>query len=291
VVVCHPHPLRGGDMQNNVVEALVTGFADAGFATLRFNFRGVGASTGTHDDGRGEIDDVQAAVTGLLARHAVETVVVAGYSFGAWVGLAAGARDARVHRLIGVAPPVASRDHGFLAGTGKPTLLIAGEADPIAPLDRLRTLDAGMAGSRALVVVGGADHFFVGREAEVAAAGIRFLSGAWSWPSLAFHRLDALELLVRRFLTLDIPVRAAVLQAEPHLELVDLFDVAGLRCRSARRIGLRLAVGDVSELDVAGPAGMPQRARLEARIVGRAADAVGAGCSVSWRCGGRTEGK
>lgn len=176
VIVCHPHPLRGGEMHNNVVATLVAGFSAAGHATLRFNFRGVGASSGTHDEGRGEIDDVRAAVSCLLAHRAVETVAVAGYSFGAWVGLAAGAADPHVNRLIGVAPPVASRDHGFLAAAAKPTLLIAGDADDIAPIDVLRAIEARMRAPRSLVIVEGADHFFWGREQEVAGAAAQFLA-------------------------------------------------------------------------------------------------------------------
>jgi uncharacterized protein len=78
VVVCHPHPLRGGDMHNTIVAALVDGFQQAGIATLRFNFRGVGASTGTHDDGNAEQEDVKDAVSYLLERQSVATLVVAG---------------------------------------------------------------------------------------------------------------------------------------------------------------------------------------------------------------------
>ncbi|MGE3919076.1 MAG: alpha/beta hydrolase, partial [Hyphomicrobiaceae bacterium] len=98
-VVCHPHPLRGGEMRNNVVTALVEWLGRAGIATLRFNFRGVGRSGGVHDDGTGEVDDVRGALDCLLARGPFETVVVAGYSFGSIVGLMAGAEDARVDKL------------------------------------------------------------------------------------------------------------------------------------------------------------------------------------------------
>ena len=178
VVICHPHPLRGGEMSNAIVEALVGAFGDAGHATLRFNFRGVGASTGVHDEGRGEIDDVQSAVTCLLARSAVPIVAVAGYSFGAWVGLAAGVADPRVHRLIGIAPPVASRDHGFLAGAAKPTLLIAGDCDDYAPVAKLSALAAGLGDQPSLVIVAGADHFFGSAAHEVSRAAAEFVAGA-----------------------------------------------------------------------------------------------------------------
>ena len=88
-IVCHPHPLYGGEMRNAVVTALVDAFQEAGIATLRFNFRGVGDSGGQHDEGRAELEDVKAAITCLLKRRAFRTVVVAGYSFGSMVGLRA----------------------------------------------------------------------------------------------------------------------------------------------------------------------------------------------------------
>jgi alpha/beta superfamily hydrolase len=93
-------------MRNNVVTALTEAFQQAGMLTLRFNFRGVGRSQGQHGQGEAEVDDVRAAVTYMLSRQSVAIVAVAGYSFGAMVGLRAGASDSRVHRLVGVALPV-----------------------------------------------------------------------------------------------------------------------------------------------------------------------------------------
>ncbi len=174
-VICHPHPLYGGEMRNNVVEALVDGFRAAGFATLRFNFRGVGDSGGAHDQGNAEQDDVKSAVTYLLSRRAVKTVVVAGYSFGSFVGLKAGADDSRVHKLVGVALPVASRDASFLVSVTKPKLLITGDRDSHAPLDRIHNLAASMPEPKSLAVITGADHFFRGLEHEIASAAVRFL--------------------------------------------------------------------------------------------------------------------
>lgn len=176
VVVCHPHPLYGGDMHNNVVEALVDAFGRAGMATLRFNFRGVGGSGGTHDEGRGEQDDVEAAVGSLLGRVNPGVVAVAGYSFGSIVGLAAGARDQRVHKLVGVALPVARRDASFLAGVTKPKLLVSGDRDDISPVPKLQELHAASAEPKSLVLIEGADHFFRGLEHRVADAAARFLA-------------------------------------------------------------------------------------------------------------------
>ncbi len=176
VVVCHPHPLRGGDMRNNVVAALVQALQAAGHATLRFNFRGVGASTGAHDDGNAEQADVKAAVTHLLSRHPFPTVCVAGYSFGSLVGLKAGADDPRVARLIGVALPLATRDAAFLQAVTKPKLLISGDRDDYSPVDALHSLLAAAEPPKKLHIVPGADHFFGGREAEVGAAAAAFLA-------------------------------------------------------------------------------------------------------------------
>ncbi len=176
VVVCHPHPLYGGDMHNTVTAALTEAFIGAGLATLRFNFRGVGGSDGQHDNGRGEVEDVTAAVAELVSRVEFTQVAVAGYSFGAWVGLKAGAQDARVHKLIGVAPPVASRDFSFLAASTQPKLIIAGDRDDHAPLARLESLMQSLPEPKTLTVVSGADHFFRGLEPAASRAAVAFLT-------------------------------------------------------------------------------------------------------------------
>jgi len=174
-VVCHPHPLYGGEMHNNILSALVDAFQAAGIATLRFNFRGVGNSGGSHDEGNGEVDDVKAAVTYLLSRQAVPTVVVAGYSFGSMVGLRAGADDTRVHKLIGVALPIGMRDASFLLNAKKPKLLISGDHDDYSPVPGLNDLIATLPDPKSLVIVDGADHFFWGLEGKVAKAAVEFL--------------------------------------------------------------------------------------------------------------------
>lgn len=175
VVVCHPHPLYGGEMHNNVVTALTLSLHRSGHATLRFNFRGVGASEGRHDEGNGEMDDVKGAVSYLLSRASPQTVVVAGYSFGSIVGLRAGADDPRVHALIGVALPIARRDASFLEGTTKPKLLVTGDRDDVSPAQQLTALFGKLQEPKQLVVVRGADHFFGGLERDVADAAVRFL--------------------------------------------------------------------------------------------------------------------
>jgi alpha/beta superfamily hydrolase len=162
-------------MHNNVVTALTEALQQAGMLTLRFNFRGVGGSGGRHGEGRAELDDVRAAVTYLLSRQNVVTLAVAGYSFGAMVGLQAGASDARVHHLIGVALPVGRRDASFLLSAHKPTLLVSGDRDDISPLATLQALVASLPEPKQLVTIPGADHFFWGQEGQAAQAAVAFL--------------------------------------------------------------------------------------------------------------------
>lgn len=175
-VLCHPHPLYGGDMRNNVVSALAEALQQAGIGTLRFNFRGVGSSGGEHGGGEAEGEDVKAAVTYLLSRQTVSTVVVAGYSFGSMVGLRAGAADQRVHQLIGVALPLGFGDPSFLQTVAKPKLLISGDHDDYSPLPGLQSLFAKLPEPKTLVTVNGTDHFFWGKEGEVGKAAVEFLT-------------------------------------------------------------------------------------------------------------------
>jgi uncharacterized protein len=175
-VLCHPHPLYGGDMHNAIIAAMAEEFQAAGAATLRFNFRGVGDSGGRHDDGRGELDDVGSAVTCLLSRVPIPTVAVAGYSFGAMTGLRAGSEDPRVGKLIGVALPIASRDCAFLQTVGKPILLISGDRDDYCPISVLQPFVAKLGEPKSLIVIDGADHFFAGWETRVAKAATAFLT-------------------------------------------------------------------------------------------------------------------
>jgi uncharacterized protein len=165
VVLCHPHPLYGGDMDNPVVVRAAEVCGEARLATLRFNFRGVGESTGSHDEGRGEQDDLRAALdhlAGLLSPGAA--LAAAGYSFGAAVT----ARVAMRRPLAGVAliaPALAMpalADLGNLAAVKGHLLLVAGTADTYCPRDALERL--GRTVPHATVrTVDGADHFFFGK--------------------------------------------------------------------------------------------------------------------------------
>ncbi|NJD17739.1 MAG: alpha/beta fold hydrolase [Gemmatimonadetes bacterium] len=168
-VVCHPHPLHGGTMHTKAVYRAAQGFNDAGLVALRFNFRGVGISTGSHDDGHGEKDDLSAALDWLEARYPSLPLVVGGFSFGSMVGLSVGSDDPRVVALLGLGLPVkrAEYDYSFLARAEKPILVIQGENDEFgsgaAAAEALRPLGLHIT----LVRISGADHYFVDRLDEV----------------------------------------------------------------------------------------------------------------------------
>src|SRR5262245_405164 len=164
VAVCHPHPLYGGDMDHPVVLEIVPACAAEGLATLRFNFRGVGASTGSHGGGQAEQHDLAAALDHLADRLAgAAMVAAAGYSFGAMVAAAVAASRPDLAGLVLVAPPLAApgRRLDTLAHFTAPLLVVAGTRDDICPRDKLTTL--GMELPRASIhLIPGADHSFWG---------------------------------------------------------------------------------------------------------------------------------
>lgn len=168
-VVCHPHPQYGGSMHNNVVEAMLEALWKAGFATLRFNFRGVESSEGEFDGGAGEARDAQAAVRFLASQAGVasDRVMLAGYSFGAAVALRAGSQMREVTELLAVAPPVAMMGLSPGSGFAKPLALVAGDGDGYCPVAKLQALQKEIGASAHLAVVEGADHFFGGLEEEL----------------------------------------------------------------------------------------------------------------------------
>ncbi len=166
-LVLHPHPLHGGTMHNKVVFRAARGLNDAGLTTLRINFRGVGLSTGEHTGARGgEQEDARLALDYLAESYPGLPVFLAGFSFGARVGLEVGTHDARVNFLIGIGTPVsiAERDYdfSFLSECRKPLLLIHGERDEFGSVADLRAL-ASRLPSEAQVrieIIPGAGHFF-----------------------------------------------------------------------------------------------------------------------------------
>jgi alpha/beta superfamily hydrolase len=161
-LVLHPHPLGGGTMHNKVVFRAAAALNDAGLIALRFNFRGVGQSTGVHEDGRGEQDDVRAGLDYLSQQYPGQRITLCGFSFGARVGLEVGIHDPRVEYLIGIGTPLDKYDFSFLAECRKPLLLVHGERDEYGDVERLRKLAAELEKNTTvrLVVVPGAGHFF-----------------------------------------------------------------------------------------------------------------------------------
>ena len=162
-VVCHPHPLFGGTMHNKVVYQAAKSLDALGLPVLRFNFRGAGLSGGKHDRGVGEQGDVRAALDFLAKQFPGVPLLLAGFSFGAWVGLRVGSEDRRVSRLIGLGIPVNSSDFSFLQQCKKPKLFVHGSRDQYGAIQRVKRLVASLPGENHLVVVEGVDHFFAGK--------------------------------------------------------------------------------------------------------------------------------
>jgi len=163
-LVLHPHPLGGGTMHNKVVFRAAAALNDAGLIALRINFRGVGQSTGVHDEGRGEQDDVRAGLDYLSQEYPGQKITLCGFSFGARVGLEVGIHDPRVEYLIGIGTPLDKYDFSFLSQCRKPLLLVHGEHDEFGDVERLRKLAADLEKNTTvrLVVIPGAGHFFDG---------------------------------------------------------------------------------------------------------------------------------
>jgi alpha/beta superfamily hydrolase len=170
-VICHPHPLYGGSMDNNVVITLVRALSDLKMATLRFNFRGVGRSGGVHDGGRGELEDVRAAVARLGSEHDIEPSVLAGYSFGARIAMAAARQLSSIQTLIVVAPPLSTPMAApQMAGWGGRVAAVAGSRDPYCSIKDLEQYRAALGSHLSIRIIDGADHFFAGFERELAGA-------------------------------------------------------------------------------------------------------------------------
>jgi alpha/beta superfamily hydrolase len=176
VVFAHPHPQFGGTMHTKVVYQGAKGLARIGCAVLRFNFRGVGTSTGVFDGGEGEKSDFSAALDYMAACYPGARLWAAGFSFGAWVALEVGAADDRVSALIGIAPPVATSVSGHaytfertLAST-KPKFFVQGEADEVCPLEGMWAFYGRLEEPKELVVIDAADHLFEGKAQEVGEA-------------------------------------------------------------------------------------------------------------------------
>jgi uncharacterized protein len=168
VVICHPHPLYGGEMHNNVVSAVEAGFSENGFTTLRFNFRGVGGSSGGYDEGEGEVTDALAALA-FLRSHLDEgaRVVLAGYSFGAWIAAKAASGGANVDTLFLVSYPFAFYPADELERFDKQVYFIGGTTDDIGPVDALLKVYKNLTQVQKNLKIIATDHFYGGKETEI----------------------------------------------------------------------------------------------------------------------------
>lgn len=168
VVVTHPHPLYGGDMDNDVVYTITSAYRQAGYTTLRFNFRGVGRSEGRYSDGDGEQADVCAAVAELQARGHPD-VTLSGYSFGVWVNALCAGNHLPGIPMTMVAPPTAFMDFGAVTRLEGLATVITGSRDDIAPPEMLKRLTKHWNPGARLEILAGADHFFYGYLDQLAA--------------------------------------------------------------------------------------------------------------------------
>jgi len=175
-LVCHPHPLFGGTMHNKVVYNTAKSLDALGLPVLRFNFRGAGLSAGEHDRGHGEKDDVRTALNFLGSEFPATPLLLAGFSFGAWVGLRVGCEHPRVAYLIGLGIPVNSTDFSFLHQCAKSKLFVHGSNDEFGAIDKVKALVPTIPGENHFVVVEGVDHFFSGKLEQLDAAITNWLS-------------------------------------------------------------------------------------------------------------------
>ncbi len=176
-VVCHPHPLFGGTLHNKVIYQTAKSLDALGLPVLRFNFRGAGLSEGTHDRGRGELGDVKAALDFLAGEIPGVPLLVAGFSFGCWVGLRVACEDERVTEMIGLGTPVNNADFSYLERCSKPKLFVQGSNDEHGDVRKVETLVASLPGENRFLVVPGADHFFAGKLDELDRAITSWLTG------------------------------------------------------------------------------------------------------------------
>jgi alpha/beta superfamily hydrolase len=169
VIVTHPHPLYGGDMYNPVVNTIARAFNAHGFTALRFNFRGVGQSQGSYEDGIGERKDVHNAISFLL-KMGIQTISLAGYSFGSWVNAGVSEDEPSVVEMIMVSPPVAMMDFSPSSKIPGLKLVVSGERDEIAPPEQIKKMVPAWNPDAMVEILPGTDHFYSGRLDSLATA-------------------------------------------------------------------------------------------------------------------------
>jgi alpha/beta superfamily hydrolase len=171
VIVCHPHPLYGGSMDNNVVNSLSETLTQASLASFKFNFRGVGGSQGEFGQGIGEREDVEAAISFISTVKEVDSkrIGLAGYSAGAGFALLVGFNDDRIKALAAVSPPLSMFDFDFLKNCPKPKLLISGSRDDLISINQFLEFCRNLPEPKECESIEGANHFWWGYESRLAA--------------------------------------------------------------------------------------------------------------------------
>jgi alpha/beta superfamily hydrolase len=169
VIVCHPHPLYGGNMGNNVVYSLCEALTEASFVSLKFNFRGVGESQGGFGQGIGEQEDVRAAISFVSKLKEVDSqrIGLAGYSAGAGFALPVGSNDARIKTLAAISPAFDMFDFGFLKDCHKPKLLVSGSHDKFTNTSEFFEFCRTLPDPTECEIIEGADHFWQGYESRL----------------------------------------------------------------------------------------------------------------------------
>jgi alpha/beta superfamily hydrolase len=165
-VICHPHPLHGGTMQNKVVHTIARACQAVGMPTVRVNFRGVGASAGSYDQGQGEMQDALAVIEWGRRRWPGAALTLAGFSFGAMVSILI-AGEAKAGRLLSVAPAVGRPEFAQASLPPCPWLILQGDADELVKVDDVRAFAARFEPPPTLQILPGAEHFFHGRLVEL----------------------------------------------------------------------------------------------------------------------------
>jgi uncharacterized protein len=174
VVVAHPHPLYGGDMHNNVVESLCSAYNECGISSLRFNFRGIGLSEGTYDNGVGEQNDIEAAIN-FLTNEGITEIDLAGYSFGSWAIALGIKKFANINNVIMVSPPVDIFDYSSAYGSLAVKLVIAGSEDSIADWRSIEKALPLFNQDVTFKVIQGADHLYWNRSDDIKNIVMEFL--------------------------------------------------------------------------------------------------------------------
>jgi len=164
-LVLHPHPEFGGTMNHKIVLAMYESFVKRGFSTLRFNFRGVGRSQSTFDNGQGEMSDAASALDWVQAHNPnAQSCWIGGFSFGAWISMQLMMRRPEIKGFISIAPPAKEHDFSFLAPCPASGLILHGEKDEIVPMEDVDKLAAKLQSQKNIVVdyeiIKGCDHFF-----------------------------------------------------------------------------------------------------------------------------------